>query len=34
MKHKHYMTWNMGRKLTNEKNEKLTCQDMKYGEKH
>ena len=27
-------TRNMERKLTNEENEKLTQQDMKYGEKH
>ena len=26
--------WNMARKLTKKENEKLTWQDMKYGEKH
>ena len=34
MRHKHCLTWNIGRKLTTEENEKLTWQDMKYGEKH
>ena len=30
----HCRTWNMARKMTNQENEKLTWQDMKYGEKH
>ena len=33
MRHKSRMIWNMGRKLTNEENEKPTCQDMKYDKK-
>ena len=34
MSHTHCRTWNMVRNLTNMENEKLTWQDMKYGEKH
>ena len=33
MRHTHCRTWNMARKLTNEENEKLTLQDLGYGEK-
>ena len=34
MRNSHCRTWNMERKPKNEENEKLTWQDMKYGEKH
>ena len=34
LRNTHCRTWNMERKLTNDENEKHTCQDMKYGEKH
>ena len=36
MRHKHCLTWNMGRKLTNEENEKLWRQILKNvrKEKH
>ena len=30
----HCWIWNMARNLTNKEKEKLTQQDMKYGEKH
>ena len=33
MRNAHSRTWNMVRKLTNYENEKLTLQDMEYGEK-
>ena len=33
MRHRHCLIWNMIRKMTNEENEKLTLQDLKYGEK-
>ena len=33
MRNSHCSNWNMARKITNEENERLTWQDMKYGEK-
>ena len=34
MRHTHCRTWNMVKKMTNREKEKLTQQDMQYGEKH
>ena len=34
MRNTHCRIQNMARKLTKKENEKLTWQDMKYGEKH
>ena len=34
MKHKHSSTWNVARKLKNEKDEKQTLYDLEYGEKN
>ena len=34
MKHKHSSTWNVARKLKNEKDETQTLYDMEYGEKN
>ena len=34
MRNVHYRTWNMARKLNKKENEKLTWQDMEYGQKH
>jgi hypothetical protein len=31
MRHRYCQTWNMMRKMTNEENEKLTQQDLEYG---
>ena len=33
MKHKHSSTWNVARKLKNEKDETQTLYDLEYGEK-
>ena len=33
MKHKHSSTWNVARKLKNEKDETQTLYGMEYGEK-
>ena len=34
MRNAHYRTKSVARKMAKEENEKLTWQDMKYGEKH
>ena len=34
MKHKHSSSWNVARKLKNEKNEKQTLYDLEYDEKN
>ena len=33
IRHKHCMTWNISRKLTKKKNQKLPWYDVEYGEK-
>ena len=33
MRNAYYRTWNMARKPTNKKNEKLTWKDLEYAEK-
>jgi hypothetical protein len=34
MRHTNCITWNKGRKLRNEENEKFKWFDMEYGEKY
>ena len=34
MRHKHSMTWNVGRKLNNVENETRKMYILEYGEKH